>query len=74
MKEQYFKLYDELPPPIAERAKANFNPNYSHTRSSISSLRDAIHYGFSWFVSREGFSFWHAVEDAAACGYDYPKI
>jgi len=59
MRDIYFKLYDELPPPIAERAKRNFgNGDYSRYNPEPRSVRDAIDSGFYWVGVPEGRQYW----------------
>lgn len=64
MRDKYFKLFDELPPPIAERAKRNFDrpSRYSYRQAhEPHSLRSAIDYGMSWIDTPEGSEFWQEV-------------
>ena len=60
LQEKYFKYYDELPPPIAERAKQNY-VTCPRPRREAADLPDAVDKGFWWDRTPEGHSFWSAV-------------
>ena len=70
MKELYFKYYDELPPPIAERAKANLG----FAESGPTSLPEALASGFNWANSPEGYGFWRATYIATIDRELYPEL
>lgn len=75
MKEKYFKLYDELPPPIAQRAKRNFSELFSGTHGCMrDSLSDAIHNGFLWDSTPEEHTFWYKTEVASRYGRPLPSV
>lgn len=68
----YHKFYDELPPPIAERAKRNYVSGWSmgepyHTAAAISM-------GFHWGGSPEGSDFWYLVARAASGWRGHPSV
>lgn len=72
MKESYYRYYDELPPPIAERAKRNFDSVWS---SGIPrSAAEAIEQGFRWSTSPEGEGHWLDVFNASRGRRNYPSV
>jgi len=74
MIEQYHKLYDELPPPIAERAKRNLARTRRELRVPVN-LEHAIDRGFWWDGTPEGHSFWSRVYfEAATLTPKYPTV
>ena len=51
-----------LPPPILERAVANYDPPRFLRRAPDRGQRDLIADGFVWFRTPEGVSFWGNVD------------
>lgn len=75
--EEAFKLFDELPPPIAERAKRNFDPVFAsrdHDSYCRERLARAVAATFLWRGTPERDTFWHRVTEAAEYGTDYPSV
>lgn len=76
-KRDAFKLFDELPPPIAERARRNYDDVWA-ARRGVSFCRKplsrAIVLSFLWDGSKERFWFWKEVADAAEYGCPYPSV
>lgn len=72
LKEKYFKFYDELPPPIAERAKRNY-VTCGRIRRDAADLADSIDKGFWWGRTPEDHSFWSAVFFTNPDG-EYPTV
>lgn len=72
--------FDELPPPIAERAKRSFKllaaSDYWHKRERDMrrSLSEVVGGALMWSATREGGRFWNDVRDAAEHGQQYPTV
>lgn len=75
-REEAIKLFDELPPPIAERAKRNTPPDRLHFDTTLLTkpAARAVGLAFRWVAAPEGSAFWVSVRDAAEHGLEYPSV
>ena len=54
----FFSFYDQLKPEHAEKAKANYDPEFTKHHGSPETHADAIHDGFAWHKSPEDEDYW----------------
>lgn len=79
-KTEAFQLFDEhFPPPVAVRAKRNFDEQYFannyYSYIGVPPAALAVNFAFSWSGTPEGALFWSRVH-VTARGYDheYPSV
>lgn len=78
-KTEAFQLFDELPPPIAERAKRNWDESFFRQNRANRGLHNPkvaqyIEISFSWCYSPEGPRFWTHTFDAVRACREYPSV